>query len=251
MKIISSKYSGRDKQINVKPIGDVHIGHVNCNYKLLDSHLKELNETTRCILMGDILECATKDSIGKGVFETNLTPKQQINRAIEILEPYKDYIDGAVIGNHETRISNITSLDVMDIICKELNIPYLGYQGIVKYAWNEVCYTINMWHGSGGGASIQSAFKTLEDMANKMYADIYCCGHVHKLGTSSRTFKIPDTRNNIIRKIKQHFVLTGSCLESDDGYAEMKGLHERILGYPLITLNGNKRARYIKVSMEG
>lgn len=251
MKMVTSRYTGTDKFISLRPIGDLHIGHVNCNYALLNDTLKTTSEESRIILMGDLLECATKESVGKSVFETNLTPKQQIERVCDILTPYKSFIDGAVMGNHETRISNMTSLDVMEIICNKLDVPYLGFQGVVKYAWNEVCYTVNMWHGKGSGSSVQSALKSAEDMANRMFSDVYCMGHKHLIGTTSRVFKFPDTRNNFIKKINQHFVLTGSCLEANDGYAEETGLQERVLGFPEIVMSMNKRKRFIKVITEG
>ena len=49
--------------------------------------------------MGDLLECATKSSIGAGLFDTNMTPSKQKEYAIELLRPKAEFIDGAVIGN--------------------------------------------------------------------------------------------------------------------------------------------------------
>lgn len=247
MRLVKSKYNGNSDELRVVPMGDWHIGHINCDYNLIEEYLSSLNNTTRCLLMGDLLECATKTSIGQGMFETNLTPQQQKNKCIEILRPYKDYIDGAIIGNHEERIMQLTSINLIQEICEELNIPCLGYKGIIKYVIKDNCYTVEIWHGSGGGASIQTALKAVEDMSTKTHADVYCMGHTHKIASSNRIFLYPDTRNNKIRKIKQYFVLTGSALKYDEGYGEMKNLQERPNGFPVIILNGNKHTRSIDV----
>jgi hypothetical protein len=94
-----SSYRGNDTILNVHPIGDLHIGHTNCEFSVIEKHLKQLNYNNRGLLMGDLIECATKDSIGKGVFDTTMTPRKQRDTVIQMLEPYAEFIDGAVVGN--------------------------------------------------------------------------------------------------------------------------------------------------------
>lgn len=247
LRLTQSTYMGTDETLTIHPIGDFQVGHVNYREDVVKERLSKLNYSNRALLMGDLAECATKRSIGKGVFDTNMTPRKQREYLIELLRPYKDYIDGAVTGNHEERIANDTSIDITEDICKELGIPYHHYRGLVKYAWNGVAYTFEIWHGVGHGVSIQAAFKQCEDMANKVFADVYCMGHVHKIATSDRVFYAPDTRNNKIIRVKQRFVLTGSAMASDDGYAEMSDLQERDLGFPTIYLRGVKGQKHIEI----
>lgn len=194
--------------------------------------------------MGDIMECATKASVGKGLFDTNMTPQRQKEYTIELLRPKAQYIDGCVIGNHEERIVMDTSLNILKDVCDALNIPYLGYQGIVKYAWNDRAYMFNVWHGKTSGSAISSAMKEIEDMASRTYSDVYCMGHVHKKATSDRLFLMPNPRTNVAQFVKQTFVLTGSAVSYEDGYAEMKGLMPRSLGFPTIHLSGRRNGTH-------
>lgn len=246
-----SSYQGTDQILTIRPSGDWHIGHINCRYDIIQNYLKTLNETNRGLLMGDLLECATKDSIGKGLFETNMTPAKQRDLVIQMIEPYAKYIDGCVIGNHEERIVKDTSIDLLEDICKTLKIPYHHYRGIVRYSWNEVCYLIHIWHGAGGGSTTATALKNAEALSYKTFAHVYCIGHFHKLGTSDKVYNQPSPRTKTILKIPQHFVLCGSALAMDEGYADMKALDERQLGFPIIQLNGEKKNKNVAVIIGG
>lgn len=242
-----SEYRGNDDILTIKPIGDLHIGHVNYIEKLAQEHINMLDYNVRGLLTGDLLECGTKTSIGKGVFDTNMTPKRQKEYLLELLRPKAQFIDGCVIGNHEERITEMSSIDIIEDVCRELKIPYHHYRGLIKYAWNGVCYTFEIWHGSGKGVSVASAMQQCEAMANKMLADVYCMGHVHKVADSDRIIYIPDVRNNKLIRVKQRFVLTGSALGIDNSYPDMKDLQERDVGFPTITLKGAKGAKEVKI----
>lgn len=248
MKFAKSKYNGNDEILTILPSACWHIGNLNCRYDIIKDWIGKLDSSHRGLILGDILECATKGSVGHAVYDADMTPQKQIDVAIELLAPVAEYIDGAVIGNHEDRIITSTSIDPMKIICDTLKIPYLGYQGFVKYNWNGVGYIVNLWHGAGGGTGAQAAIKQAEDMSNKAFADLYLLAHHHKLLKSDRIYTLPDPRNMTLQKIEQHFVVCGSALDYDEGYADMKGLHSRRLGFPEIQLRGDKRkGKQIKV----
>lgn len=249
MRITQSAYSGTDDVLTILPIGDLHIGHINYQESIAKAQINKLDSTHRGLLMGDMLECATKRSIGKGLFDTNMSPKRQKEYLYELIKPKAQFIDGCVTGNHEERITQDTSLDILEDVCRELGIPYHHYKGLVKYAWNKVCYTFEIWHGAGHGLSIQTAFKQCEDMANKTFADVYCMGHVHKIASSDRIFFVPDTRNMKIVPVKQRFVLTGTALDYDEGYADMADMQARSLGFPTIKLIGEKGNKNVSVEL--
>jgi len=243
VKIVQSRYQSDDETIYIKPFGCWHIGHVNYREDIVLDYLQSLNQNNRGLLMGDLLECATKTSIGKGLFDTNMSPHKQKKYLLDLLAPYAEFIDGAVIGNHEERLVKDTSLDLIEDVCNMLDIPYLHYQGFIKYSLQRKAYTINIWHGAGSGATAATAIRKCEEMANKKFADIYCMGHYHRIATSDKIFKLPDVRNMVVTDMHQHFVLTGSALDYDEGYAEMKDLEGKILGYPTIALSNKHRSK--------
>lgn len=247
LQFVKANYDGNADVLNVIPIGDLHAGHVNYREDIVQEALDKLNYETRGLLMGDLMECATKTSIGAGLFDANMTPSMQRSYIIELLRPKAEFIDGAVIGNHEYRILKDTSVDLLEDVCSTLKIPYFKYAGIVKYAWKGVAYTINIWHGAGGGSTSQTALNTCEKMALRTYADVYCCGHFHKKLTSDRMINFPDVRNNKMIKTVQNFVVTGSALDYDEGYAEQAGLQGRDLGFPIIQLKGVRGNKNVKI----
>lgn len=248
MILSQANYCGTDTILNVIPSGDWHSGHINYREDIAKKmFIDKLDYNTRGILMGDLMECATKQSIGAGLFDTNMTPQHQKEYIIELLRPKAEFIDAAVIGNHEYRLIKDTSINVLYDICRELKIPYFHFSGVVKYSWNGVAYTINIWHGNGTGSTTQTAINVCEKMAQRTYADIYCCGHFHKKLTSDRVIDFPDVRNNKMIKITQNFIVSGSALEYNEGYAEQAGLQERELGFPTILLHGIKGAKKIEV----
>jgi len=223
-------------------IGDLHIGHISFNQNVLQMMFDEIDsdrEHYRILLMGDLLECATKSSIGAGIIETNLTVDAQIERAIELFRPYRDLIDGIVEGNHEARIYKMTGIDVTKLIAQALDVPYLRYTGVVKYTLGRIRYTVNMWHGSGGAGTIGNSFNKCIKMAEKTVSDVYAMGHTHKLGCTSRQFTIPKTVQ--VEEITQHFILTGSALDYDETYPDGMNLQRVSPGFPVATFKGSRR----------
>jgi|LGOV01.1.fsa_nt_gb predicted phosphodiesterase len=193
----------------------------------------------RILLMGDLLETATKSSVGAGIFETNLTIEEQVERAKELFMPYRDIIDGIVEGNHEARIYKMTGIDITKRLAEALDIPYLRYTGVVKYNVNGIRYMVNVWHGAGGGGTIGNSFNKCISMAKKTLSDIYAMGHTHKLGVTSRQFTVPRTVQ--VEEITQHFILTGSALDYDESYPDGMGLERVTPGFPIATMSGKKR----------
>ena len=253
MKYIQSGYKGAHEYVNVVPLGDLHIGSPHFDYSVLKRELERIDaerENTRIIIMGDLIESATKTSVGAGVYEQQMMPMEQINKAVEILRPYADLIDGVVVGNHEQRIYKASGVDVMEHFCVKLGIPdrYLRYYGVVKYAWNKRCYNVAVWHGAGGGSTTGGAMNKIEKQASVVFADVFLMGHVHKRAATMRDLYVPDPQNGRINRITQHFVITGSALDHEDSYAEEMGLPPSTKGFPRIKLGGRtlKKGRRTK-----
>ena len=238
--------------VYVIPIGDVHYGHPACDVKMLQGYLDwvaERPESARILLMGDLIESATRNSVGAGVYEQEINLDAQVDGIIALLKPYAGQIDAAVGGNHEQRIKNETGLDVTKLICRELGVRYLGYSGVVGYSANKISYSVYMWHGAGGGRKPGGALNRMEDMTNIAHADAYLMGHTHKLGYFGRDVYAPDARNNKMSLMRQVFVNTGSCLGWNGGYAEMAGLGIPKRGFARVRLNMEKGRRDIHVSI--
>ncbi|MDD2260258.1 MAG: hypothetical protein PHO87_04590 [Acholeplasmataceae bacterium] len=90
------------KDIQLVPFGDLHYGDKSCNWakaqKMID-WIKN-NNNTRVILMGDLLNSATKTSVGAAVFDEDRHGQDQLDFMIDALRPIKKKIYGALVGNH-------------------------------------------------------------------------------------------------------------------------------------------------------
>lgn len=243
MKYIQSNYNSNHEELNIIPIGDLHIGSPHFDRKTLDTQLDWIDkhrDNTRIILMGDIAETATKDSVGAGIVEQQENAQLQMMKAKGILWDFRDLIDGIVTGNHEQRIYKNSGFDLSLYLAQLLGIDdrYLRYQGIIKYSWNKRAYNVHVFHGAGGGATPGGAMNRLQKQADIVFADVYIAGHTHKRQVHTKTLYVPNMQNNKLAKIKQVFVSTGSALEYDTSYAEEKGLAPSEMGFVRIVLGG-------------
>lgn len=229
------------------PIGDVHYGAINCNVDKFQRTLEFCRKSDAwIILMGDLLESATRYSIGAGVYEQS-SPESQVDDMVAMLEPYKDLIIGSHIGNHCERIRVATGINVMKVMCRLLGIRYLGYAMNHVLRVGSQRYIVFSTHGSSGATLRHTKIKKVLDISAWNKADLYLYGHVHTLDTKSDEYREYDTRNKVMVSKKRYFVLTGSFLDYDSSYAEMKNYQPERVGVANIHLNGEKHDIHVSI----
>lgn len=243
------KVAGNPEQLNVYNLNDWHIGHPDCDIDLIFRVVKEIEEDplARANIVGDLVEFGTKKSIGSGVYDQVLNPQEQIDMAIEILEPIKDKIDVAVPGNHEERLKKDSGVDAMKVMSDKLGIRYMGYRGVVHYAWNKNSYPIMLWHGHGGGATnayVERKLMSMTDVVDNCMA--YVLGHYHKEVSLNRKRYRVDPFNNKVREDLVTFVCGNTAL-APAGYAEMAGMQPGVTSQSKLILNGKRRQKDIAV----
>jgi hypothetical protein len=173
--------------------------------------------------MGDIIENATKRSIGAGVYEQTIPPRDQITLAYEMLKeiPKENFI-GAIGGNHEARTCKDSGFDPMMILCDKLDIPYLGNElfGIISRP-DAISYTIYANHSLTGGKTRGLVENAIErDWMRWIDADIILKAHDHNLGFSDPipTYSIDAVHRSV--SVRERYIgLTGSCLTRSGSYA--------------------------------
>lgn len=158
-----------NRDIQIIPIFDPHIGLVSCNMKLLESVVNYILRTPNCytVLGGDILECATKTSVGLGMYEENLSPKDQFFKAFSLFKPLADQgkILGALTGNHEMRLANFADMNPMEILAHQLKIPYFRYQGFLVIKVKDKIYKVALCHGVSSSCSKTGAVNAMRRQA--------------------------------------------------------------------------------------
>lgn len=217
--VVGGDYSTDEPYASITFWGDVHLGHPACDLEKAKHNLNfAVEHNMYTILMGDLLECATRNSIGDGVYQQKLNPHEQMEEMIEILRPAaeKGLILGSHQGNHEMRIQKDTGIDIMKIMCKELKIPYLGSACWSLLKVGIQSYSIYSLHGATGSKFIYTKMKSLVDIAHNFSAEIIAQGHTHEIAQEAITEQYIDRRSGCVKERKKYLILTGSYLKYDD-----------------------------------
>ena len=230
-------------EIQLIPFGDVHLGDRSCNLKRAQQTIDWVakHENARVVLMGDLLNSATKTSVGAAVFDEETHGQQQYETMVNMLTPIKKKIYGAFIGNHEQRILDSTGYDVTKQMSKELGHKYYGYGAFIKVRVKDHNYIIFGTHGSSMATLPYTKIKKLLDMSSFIEADIYLMGHVHSSQVHTQEVKGVDLKNKTVQRMKKYYILTGHYLNYEGSYAEMKSMRPEKQGSPTIILGSDNK----------
>lgn len=255
MKTVVHSLSKDFETINIYVLADAHIGSPNCNYKqikkLIDTVASEPNNFL--ILNGDLIDNAIIG--GKSdVYTQQMTPTEQVEVAVKLLEPVKDKILCSVQGNHEARSYKTVGVDLSKLIMIEL----FGVQRaeelytdktmllFVEFGRNygrdnrKTIYSLYITHGFGGGSTVGSKANRLEKMSNLANADVFIHSHTHLPLVFKQAVSNIDYRNKKLNTKVALFVNTNAFL-SGGSYAEVWLLKTPSIDFPHITLSGFER----------
>jgi len=229
------KLTKHQKFVEVVFLGDVHIGSPQCDKKrflgMVDYCLKN---GVYVILMGDLLECATKGSVGAGVYEQDSNPSDQYEWVLEVLRPLAEdnLILGVHGGNHEERIYKDSGFNVSKALARELKVRYLGDACWSQFKVGGETYLLYTLHGRTGSRFDGTALLALERISVSFYADLVAMGHAHKCINSI----VLQQRivNGMVKEHKKHLIITGGYLKYDAGYGQTLGLPISKLGSPKV-----------------
>lgn len=216
-------------------IGDVHLGSPQCDIKRFLEMIEYAKKNSIYVfLMGDLLETATRHSVGAGVYEQETIAETQYEQMRDFLLPLakKNLIIGTHRGNHEARIYDLAGFDVSKALARELGIPYLGDACWSRFAVGNQVYSIYSLHGRTGARFDGTALLALERIAVSFNADLVAMGHSHKCISSS----ILQQRvvNGVVCELKKHLLITGHYLKYDGGYGQTAGMQISKLGSPKV-----------------
>jgi UDP-2,3-diacylglucosamine pyrophosphatase LpxH len=222
-------------------VGDVHLGSPQFDQprflRQLDFILKN---GLYVLLMGDLLEMATRTSVGAGVYEQDRIGQTQFEQMAEWLKPLakKNLILGLLTGNHEERVYQATGVNVSKALARELGVSYLGDACWNVFRVGNQRYTVYSLHGRSGARFDGTALLALERVSTSFDADVVCMGHMHKCANASTvTQRVVSGR---VKEFKKHLILTGGYVSYDGGYGQTAGLPISKLGSPKVKLFSNK-----------
>lgn len=239
---------------------DWHIGDAFCDLELIKEQINYVKEHKNAyiILNGDLMNNATKTSVSDSYAE-RITPMDQLNKAINLLEPIKDKIIAITSGNHEDRTWNKEGIDLMRLVAQQLGIEdrysktsafiflKLGKAANDHGRLNkQTLYTIFANHGSGGGRKEGAKAIRLADMASIVDADIYIHSHTHLPMIMKQAFHRVDKGNESVNYVNKLFINTASALKYG-GYGEKFEFKPNSTDTPIVYLKGSKHEMRAKL----
>lgn len=259
MRVIKIDLDRDISQLEIHPFADEHIGDEHCDIKRLFARIDYVKNTPNayCILNGDILDNATKTSIGD-VYMQEFNPMEQLRKAVEMFSPIKDKILCITHGNHENRTYKKEGINLSRLIANQLGLEdrYSPTSAVLFIRFGKmtnghketngsgnvrkVCYTIYTLHGSGGGRKEGAKAIRLADMASIIDTDIYIHSHTHLPMVMKQAFHRIDTKNSKVSLVDKLFVNTAANLKYG-GYGEAGEFKPSSMETPIIYLNGNKK----------
>ena len=235
------EYEHYGERFVIKPFADAHIGNTYCDIKGIKEYLKDTDDHTYIIGLGDTLDSVivTDRRYTKHADSTmaDAIIDDQIDIAYELLAPYKDRILGLGSGNHEEVISRHYG-DVAQPISSALGVPYLGYMGFVNLRLNysgtrQHGYTMLLHHGHGMGRLLGAKMINLQRLSHKFDADIYLIGHIHTymqhrdyvlgIRTSGRRLPTLEKRTRYYASAPSYF--DAYVADTRTNYAQTKALY--------------------------
>ena len=252
MKVIKANLSKELKSLELHLFADEHIGDNNCDIERIKGRIDYVatHDNAYCVLNGDILDYASRSSIGD-IETRQFNIMEQIARGVELFSPIKDKIIAITNGNHENRAYKKEGIDISKLVAMQLGLEdkysptsayiFLRFGELSSNRHNRpVCYRIYLLHGSGGGRKEGAKAIRLADMASVCDADCYIHSHTHlPMIMKQGFFRANDGKSTVANQTRL-FVNTASNL-SYGGYGEGQEFKPNSTDTPIIYFNGTKK----------
>ena len=260
MKVIKIDLPRELEVVELHTFADEHIGDEHSDIKRVMERIEYVKNTPHayCIMNGDILDNATKTSIGD-TYTQVFNPMEQLAKAVELFSPIKDKILCITHGNHENRTYKKEGINLSRLIADQLGLAdrYTPTSAVLFIRLGEsskgfretngsgkrrqICYTLYALHGSGGGRKEGAKAIRLADMASIIDADIYIHSHTHLPMIMKQAYHRIDPRNSTVALVTKLFVNTAANL-TYGGYGEAQEFKPSSTDTPVIYLSGTNKS---------
>lgn len=244
----------------IKPLGDIHVGSINCDEALLDQDIKWILENEALwVGLGDYCEfISPKDfrfrpeDVAPWCRSEKDVAEAQIQRIVQKLDPIKHLCIGLLKGNHEDSIYDRYDNNVYARLLRHLKVEdrriRLDTRGFIRLLFRRhsggskkgsgKTVTIFAEHGYGGGRMEGAPALALGRLAKNYHAQIFLEGHRHR--ELSMVDQRISVRGNRLVGEKLALVCCGTYLktweEKTEIYAERKQYPPKPTGTPVIKI---------------
>jgi predicted phosphodiesterase len=262
MQVIKADLPRSIEVLELHIFADEHIGDDCCDLPRLKARIDYVasNPNAYCIMNGDILDYASRSSIGD-IETREFNIMGQLEKAVELFAPIKDKILAITSGNHEGRSYRKEGIDISKMIAMQLGLAdkysptsailFLRFGASAKNQGKNrghetQLYTVYVLHGSGGGRKEGAKAIRLADMASIIDADVYIHSHTHLPMVMKQGFFRVDSRSSSVSNATKLFVNTAANLNYG-GYGEAAEFKPTSKDTPVIYLKGPKKEMWAKL----
>ena len=175
-------------------VADTHLGPRSMDYPLWVQTCEDIacDKHCRWLGLGDYFNLSHSGKHTESDPEI-LTFEQCFELALHTMRPIAPQCIGVHSGNHDRRVARQAQLDFdpVQALARELHVPYLGYDGFVRYTLTAGkrarSYTGYHHHGLGGGKKRGYTLNKLAEFAETHRADYYAMGHLHEETIASQS----------------------------------------------------------------
>lgn len=207
-----------NKKLYLFPLSDIHLGSSQCDleffYKWCRTFEKTKTDNKAIYLLGDLLEFPRASLDAYGV---NMSTHDALERIVDLLEPYKEYIRWVVSGNHEARTTKEHNFDVTKTIASRLGAKYSRSDFFDKIMSGDRELVVYGKHGTKTSKNPMLALNNFVRDMSDIDANLYLQGHNHYCEFFSNYQRDYDGGK------RRYYGFTGHFL-GYDGYARNKGL---------------------------
>ena len=235
----------KNGQAKVCLMSDLHIGSIFCNFEAVKKLVKKCyDENIYVILGGDMIEAATRYSVGAGVYEQALNPDEQLGMLLDFFKPLfdKKLIISVMLGNHEFRFKKEVGIDICSILSTTYGVPYLGSGGYNYLIVGDQSYSIYFEHGAGGSRLTHTKMrKVVESSKHIDDFDVFAWGHVHDLVHWTEISFGLDSNKKKKEIREKYYLITGHYLNYDGSYAKANSMRPAPQGSPILSLHSKMK----------
>lgn len=252
MKVIKIDLPAELESIELHIFADEHIGDEHCDMPRLLERIEYVKNTPNayCLMNGDLLDNATKTSIGD-TYTQVFNPMEQLQKATELFGPIAKKCLCVTHGNHEARTYRKEGINLSALIAAQLGLEdrYSPTSALIFLRFGKtsehhkdrkVLYSVYVLHGSGGGRKEGAKAIRLADMASIIDCDIFIHSHTHLPMIMKQGFFRVGLINSSVALVDRLFVNTAANLNYG-GYGEAQEFKPASKETPVIYLNGRKK----------
>ncbi len=227
----------------------MHLGAKQADVGFIKEHVARIaaDPDGRYVYLGDGGECTTKVSKGE-LYEQKLSPDEQVDAVVELLEPIRGKGLFGVSGNHDRRISKLSGLDWTKALCTRLEIPYMGIACFMKLSMKSsagstgsLSYDLFWHHGTDSSSLLGGKIRAAKKLEQLVTADAIFSAHSHICLEVPPTYMacLPSREKKIAYRAVECFVCGCAYDSRVTGYAEEKGYSPILPAYLGVTFHNS------------